>query len=103
MCEAALESPGVIVLTTPNGFAASVLGNIIALPYDPARREHTYYYTNEILINLLRSQGYQIVERATCDREARSLLRGFVRGIASRLRPDLREVIVVVARPNQGE
>ena len=94
----ALKCRGILIITTPNYHALSLILYSTIMGKEVCHKEHTCYYSKQTLCYLVERHGFAVEEVRTVDRPARSRWTELVRGTVQSIRPGLGETLVIVAR-----
>lgn len=93
----ALRPGGKLILTTPNAYRISGVAMALVKGQELCHPEHTCYYSAQTLRYLVAHHGFEVDEVKLLDRPAGSVAVRWFRNAVLKIRPNLGEVIFLVA------
>lgn len=93
----ALKLGGKLIVTTPNSYGFTYLSVGVLTGQERCHPQHTCYYSLQTLSYVVEEHGFRIEEAELVGREAKRRSVRWLRTIATWLRPNLSEKIVIVA------
>lgn len=99
----ALKDNGLLILTTPNCHALSLILYSTIAGREVCHQEHTSYYSKQTLCYLVERHGFIVENCQLVNRRPRLRPTQWVRSAIQWLRPNLGEQVVVVARKRSAQ
>lgn len=93
-----LKTDGVLIITTPNYHAISSIVKSVFWGKESVHPEHTCYYSKKTLSYVVEKHGFEIVMFYFVSRPARSTIIKIIRDLIIYIRPNLAEILVLVAK-----
>ena len=94
----ALQTDGLLVITTPNAYGASFAFQSWFRGREKCHEEHTCYYSKQTLAYIVERHGFSVKSLVVLQRPAKTAVRRLVRKVQHAIRPNNSETLVLVAQ-----